>query len=134
MEWSIRRYVFAACLVCAPALAVAQNVDEFPQRSVRIVVPFPAGGTADILPRIISDKLSQNWGQSVVVDNRTGAGGNIGAAAVAEAQPDGYTLLSSPPGPLAVNHNLYKELSYDPTRFKPITVLAKAPNVVAIRK
>ncbi|HVL57195.1 MAG TPA: tripartite tricarboxylate transporter substrate-binding protein, partial [Burkholderiaceae bacterium] len=89
--------------------AAAQTAESFPSRTVRIIVPFPAGGTADVLPRIVGDKLSTMWGQPVIVENRPGAGGNIGADAVSRSDPDGHTLLSSPPGPLAINQNLYKK-------------------------
>lgn len=113
--------------------AHAQSQPVYPSKAVRIVVPFPAGGTADLLPRIVGDKLTEKWGQPVVVENRSGAGGNIGADLVARADPDGHTLLASPPGPLAINHNLYPKLTYDPTAFVPVTVLATVPNVMAIR-
>jgi tripartite-type tricarboxylate transporter receptor subunit TctC len=99
-----------------------------------VIVPFPAGGTADALPRIVAEKLRQRWNQSIVVENRAGAGGNIGASAVAAAEPDGYTLLASPPGPLAINGSLYKQLSYNPAAFEPIIILAEVPNVLALRK
>jgi len=80
---------------------------------VRIIVPFPAGGSNDTLCRIVADKLSGAWKQPVIVDNKAGAGGNIGAEIVYGAAGDGYTLLCSPPGPLSINHNLYKMLPYD---------------------
>ena len=118
----------AVCVI--PAFAPAQG---FPTKVVRVVVPFPAGGSADFLARVVSEKLAQKWGQPVLVDNRVGAGGNIGAEVVYRAEPDGYTLLSSPPGPLSINHNLYKNLSYDPARFVPITVLALVPNVISAK-
>lgn len=114
----------------APFAAHAQGA--WPQQSVRIVVPFPAGGSADVLPRIVADALGPIWNQSIIIENRTGAGGNIGAEHVAQAKPDGYTLMSAPPPPIAINHNLYPKLNYDPTKFKPITILASAPNVVAV--
>ena len=72
---------------------------NYPTHNIRIIVPFPAGGTADILPRIVAERLRQKWGQPVIIENRSGAGGNIGADAVASSAPDGYTLLASPPGP-----------------------------------
>jgi tripartite-type tricarboxylate transporter receptor subunit TctC len=123
--------LLAACLgfaLCAGAAA-----QTFPSKVVRIVVPFPAGGTADVLPRILSEKLSAKWGQPVIVENRVGAGGNIGAEAVARAEPDGHTLLASPPGPIAINHNLYPKLSFDPLKWVPVTVMATVPNVLATR-
>ena len=110
-----------------PALA-----GEYPDRPVKIVVPFPAGGTADAVPRIVADWLSRKWGQPVVIENRTGAAGNIGAEQVYHSTPDGYTLLSSPPPPLVINHNLYPRLGFDPTKFEPIIVMAQVPNALIV--
>ena len=95
-------------------------------------MPFPAGGTADLLPRIIAEKLSSQWGQPVIVDNRAGAAGNIGAEMVYIAEPDGYTLLSAPPPPLVINPSLYPKLAFDPTRFEPVSVMAAVPNVMLV--
>ena len=100
--------------------------------TLRLVVPFPAGGTADILPRILSDKLRAHYPGGVVIENLSGAGGNIGAEAVYRAKPDGATLLASPPGPIAINQSLYPKLAFDPTRWVPITVMATVPNVLAV--
>jgi tripartite-type tricarboxylate transporter receptor subunit TctC len=107
----------------------------FPDHTVRIIVPFPAGGTADVLPRIIGQYLSKRWGQPVVVENKSGAGGNIGAAYVASSAADGYTLLASPPGPLAINESLYKpeSLGFKPNDMEPVTVLGAVPNVLDVR-
>jgi len=116
------------------ALPGAANAQEWPQKTVRIVVPFPAGGSNDTLCRIVADKLSGAWKQPVIVDNKAGAGGNIGAEIVYGATGDGYTLLCSPPGPLSINHNLYKTLPYDWSKFVPVTVLALSPNVITARK
>jgi tripartite-type tricarboxylate transporter receptor subunit TctC len=128
------RLLFAALLAAAlPAIAPALAQD-WPQKTVRIVVPFPAGGSNDTLCRIVADKLSGNWKQPVIVDNKPGAGGNIGAEVAYSAAPDGYTLLCSPPGPLSINHNLYRTLTYDWAKFVPITVLALSPNVITARK
>jgi tripartite-type tricarboxylate transporter receptor subunit TctC len=126
------RTLLAALLLLAaadPALAQA----AYPNKQVRIVVPFPAGGSADILCRLVGEKLSAAWGQPVVIDNRAGAGGNVGAEIAYRADSDGYTLLCSPPGPLAINHNLYRTLPYDWTKFAPVTVLALVPNVITTR-
>jgi tripartite-type tricarboxylate transporter receptor subunit TctC len=112
--------------------AFAQNT--WPQKPVRVVVPFPGGGSADALCRIVGEKLSEAWKQPVIVDNRPGAGGNVGADIVAHAGSDGYTLLCSPPGPLSINQSLYKSLTYDAAKFAPITVLALVPNVITARK
>ena len=105
---------------------------EYPDRPVKIVVPFPAGGTADAIPRIVADWLSRKWSQPVVFENRTGAAGNIGAEQVYHSAPDGYTLLSSPPPPLVINHNLYPRLGYDPTKFEPVIVMAQVPNALMV--
>lgn len=111
----------------SPALA-----GDYPDRAVKIVVPFPAGGTADVLPRIVADWLSRKWSQPVVIENRTGAAGNIGSETVYRSAPDGYTLLSSPPPPLVINQNLYPKLGFDPTRFEPVIVMAQVPNALII--
>jgi tripartite-type tricarboxylate transporter receptor subunit TctC len=119
--------VVAAFMSLSPALA-----QDYPTRSVRIVVPFPPGGTADAMPRIIGDWLARKWGQAVVIENKAGAGGNVGAEAVANADPDGYTLLSSPPPPLVINQNLYPRLGFDPLAFVPISVMAIVPNALVV--
>lgn len=106
--------------------------DDYPNRAVRIVVPFPAGGTADAIPRLIGDWLSRKWGQPVVIENKAGAAGNIGAEAVANAEPDGYTLLSSPPPPLVVNQSLYPKLGFDPSAFVPISLMAVVPTALVV--
>jgi tripartite-type tricarboxylate transporter receptor subunit TctC len=95
-------------------------------------VPFPAGGSADLMPRVVAEKLAEKWGQPVIVDNRPGAAGNIGADAVYRAEPDGYTLMSSPPPPLVINRLLYPKLSYDASQFVPITVIGAIPNVLLV--
>jgi tripartite-type tricarboxylate transporter receptor subunit TctC len=97
-------------------------------------VPFSPGATVDAVPRIIGEKLSQKLGQPIIVENRVGAAGNIGADAVAKAEPDGYTLLSSPPPPLVINHMLYPKLAFDSSAFVPVTVLAEAANVLVVRR
>jgi tripartite-type tricarboxylate transporter receptor subunit TctC len=99
---------------------------------VRIIVPFPAGGSADLMPRAVAEKLAEKWGQPVIVENRPGAAGNIGADAVFRADPDGYTLLSSPPPPLVINRSLYPKLSYDAGQFAPVTVIGAIPNVLLV--
>ena len=116
-------FVVSALMSTAPGAA-----QDYPTRSVRIVVPFPPGGTADALPRIIGDWLARKWGQPVIIENKAGAGGNVGAEVVANAEPDGYTLLSSPPPPLVINQNLYPKLGFDPLAFVPISVMAIVPN------
>jgi len=124
----MRNLLLIGVLLCAPALA-----QDYPSKPVRIVVPFPPGGTADAVPRIVAEKLSAKWGQPVIVDNRPGASGNIGAEMVANAAPDGYTLLVTPPPPIAVNQYLYKKLAYDPERFVPVSIMATHVSVLAVR-
>ena len=119
-------------LLCA-APGRADDAANYPSQNIKIIVPFPAGGTADTLPRIVAERLRQKWGQAVIIENRSGAGGNIGADAVASSAPDGYTLLASPPGPIAINENLYKKLTFRPADLMPITVLGTAPNVLDVR-
>lgn len=115
--------------------AAADGPKGYPDHTVRIIVPFPAGGTADTLPRIVGQYLSKRWNQPVVIENKSGAGGNIGAAYVATSPADGYTLLASPPGPLAINQSLYKpaSLGFKPPDMVPITVLGAVPNVLDVR-
>src|SRR5579884_2642768 len=112
-------------LAAACGAAQAQN---YPTHTVRIIVPFPAGGTADAVPRLIADWLSRKWGQPVVIENHTGAAGNIGAELAYKATPDGYTLLSSPPPPLVNNQNLYPNLPFDPSKFEAISIMAEVPS------
>jgi tripartite-type tricarboxylate transporter receptor subunit TctC len=121
--------ILAALLAAGTAAASAQ---DYPSRPVRIIVPFPAGGTADIVPRVIGDFLSRKWGQPVVIENRTGAAGNIGAEVAFKAEPDGYTLLSAPPPPLVINQNLYPKLNFDPMQFMPIVVMVRVPNSLVV--
>ena len=105
----------------------------YPDRPVRIVVPFPAGGSNDVIARILGQKLSEASGYQIVIDNRGGAGGNVGADAVAKAPPDGYTLLLTAPGPLTVNQSLYKSLPFDPMRdFAPVALIASVPIVLMV--
>ena len=131
------RPILAACaagLLAALAASVAGAQGTFPTHTVRFIVPFPGGGINDVLARIVGDKLQTRWGQPIVIENKTGAGGNIGAELAYQSEGDGYTLLLSPPGPLAVNQSLYKQLSYKPQDFVPITVVGSVPNVVIVRK
>jgi tripartite-type tricarboxylate transporter receptor subunit TctC len=103
-----------------------------PTKPLKLIVPFPAGGTADVLPRLLAEKMRAQFPAGVLVENKAGAGGNIGADFVFKSDPDGSTLLASPPGPVAINHHLYKKLNFDPTRWQPITVMATVPNVLAV--
>jgi tripartite-type tricarboxylate transporter receptor subunit TctC len=128
----IKTVVRALLAAVLAAVSVIGNAQEWPTKTVRIIVPFPAGGTADLAPRIVAQKLAEKWNQPVIVDNRPGAAGNIGADLVFRSEPDGYTLLSAPPPPLVINRLLYPKLSYDSTQFVPITVIAANPNVLLV--
>jgi tripartite-type tricarboxylate transporter receptor subunit TctC len=119
----------AALAVVLAALSGAAAQD-FPNRTVKIIVPFPAGGTADAMPRIVGEFLARKWGQPVIIENKSGAGGNVGAEAAYHSDPDGYTLFASPPPPLVINQNLYAKLPFDPTQFMPLAVMGKVPNAL----
>ena len=123
-------------LICAVMLAVGASgvwSQSYPVKSVRIIVPFAPAGSTDITARIIAQKLSDAWRQQVIVDNRAGAGGNIGAELVAKAAPDGYTLLLATTGVMAINHRLYKTLPYDAMRdFAPVTQIGGLPLILIV--
>jgi tripartite-type tricarboxylate transporter receptor subunit TctC len=108
---------------------------DYPTRTVKIVVPNPAGSGTDILARLLADQLSRKWSASVIVENASGvASGNVAAAEVARSQPDGYTLMLCPPGPISTNGLLYKKLNYDPQKWVVISHLATVPYVLTVRK
>lgn len=134
MQTTITRRAVLALTAAAAAAAPGLPALAQPARTLKLIVPFPAGGTADILPRLLADKVRAAYPAGVIVDNRSGAGGNIGAELVARSDPDGTTFLVSPPGPIAINHHLYKSLSFDPTKWVPITIVATVPNVLNVRK
>ncbi|WP_295526752.1 tripartite tricarboxylate transporter substrate binding protein [uncultured Pseudacidovorax sp.] len=128
-----RRLVAVASLAAAllGAGSIAQAQDTWPTKTVRIVVPFAPGGTTDILARAVAPELSKAFGQQFIVDNRAGAGGNVGAEIVARSAPDGYTLLMGTVGTHGINRALYPKLPYDPIKdFVPITLVASVPNVM----
>jgi tripartite-type tricarboxylate transporter receptor subunit TctC len=127
-----RGLLAVAVLVAGLAAAPSAGAQDYPARAVKIIVPFPAGGSADVVPRIVAEWLSRKWGHPVVIENRPGAAGNIGAELVYKAEPDGYTLMSAPPPPLVVNQNLYPRLNFDPTQFEKIAVLARIPNALVV--
>ena len=122
--------VLCAALLAAPAAFAQQN---YPQRPIRYVVPFPAGGIADVFARIIGGRLTEAWGQPVVVENRAGAGGNIGAELVAKSAPDGYTILMGSIGTQALNASLYRNMPYDSAKdFTPIALVIEAESLLAL--
>ena len=115
------------------AHAHAQPADAFPTRQVRIVVPFPAGGATDITARAVADKLASKWGQPVVIDNKPGAGGNLGSDLVAKAAPDGHTLVLGVTGSHSINTTLYKKMPYHPLNdFEPLTQATIYPNAIVV--
>ncbi|HUL92017.1 MAG TPA: tripartite tricarboxylate transporter substrate binding protein [Burkholderiales bacterium] len=124
---SLRRIFFALLL------ATAAQAQTYPSRPLKLIVPFPPGGSTDILARALAQKLSEGLAQAVVVDNRPGAGGSIGAEAAAKAAPDGYTLLMGQLGPLAVSPAIYRSLPYDPVKsFAPVSLMAIVPSVLVV--
>lgn len=129
----MKKIVFARLLLATVlALALSVHAQDYPGNPIKIVVPSAPGATTDALARIIADQFQRKWGQPVIVDNRAGAAGNIGAEYAIRANPDGYTLLFSYPAPLVVNKNLYANLSHDPDAFVPVSLVGTAPLVLAV--
>lgn len=137
----LRRKMMVAALCAAglgvslPLSASATVATDFPQRAVRLVSPFAAGGATDVLARVLAQQLGELWGQSVVVENKGGAGGVIGTQSVARAAPDGHTLLLASVGPFEVLPSLLREVAYDPVKdFAPIAMLVDVENVLVVNK
>ena len=127
----MKKFLIALSMALASCVGVA--AETWPAKPVRIIVPFPPGSSPDLIARMLTDKLAQALGQPVIVENKPGAGGNLGTGLVAKAEPDGYTLGLSIPGPLAVNTVLYKKMEYDPFKeLAPITLVALSPNVLVV--
>src|SRR5947209_8924353 len=128
-----RRMLGAALGLLVLASSAAAAADDYPNRPITLVVPFPPGGSTTIVARIIGDKLAEALGQQIVVDNRGGAGGTIGTRAVAKSSPDGYTLLLGYTGTLAIGPTLYPGAGYDPRKdFAPIGMIGHAPNSLVV--
>jgi tripartite-type tricarboxylate transporter receptor subunit TctC len=128
----LRTALLLAAFACArlpPALAQ----DTYPSRPVRMIVPLSAGGSADVIPRIVADKLAAKFGQPFVVENRPGATGGVGAEMVAKAEPDGYTLLATTPPVLVINESLHARINYDPRAFVPVSIVSALSNALAVR-
>ena len=124
------RIVAALSLTLAAGAALAQ---AYPNKTIRIVVPFAPGGTSDILARALAPKLTEAWGQPVVVENKTGANGNVGAEFVVRSAPDGYTMLLSDVGAIAINPSVYPNMPFDPVKdFAPIVMVSYSPHVLAV--
>ena len=128
--------VALALAVASPAqhaLAQADPAAAYPNRAVKVIVSAPPGGGLDIAARVVADRLAKLWGQPFVVENRPGAGGNLGTEAVAAAEPDGYTLLAAQPAPLTTNVVMYKKLNFDPAAFEPLAIMTSIPNTLVVR-
>ena len=130
----LTRAAAGALLVVAGALCAGVSYSQqYPAKPIRIVVPFPPGGFSDLFARIVGTEMSKSWGQQVIVDNRPGAGGNIGADIVAKAPPDGYTLVNGTIGTHAINATLFSKLPYDPIRdFVPVAFVVEAEGLLAV--
>ncbi|MGY6270269.1 Bug family tripartite tricarboxylate transporter substrate binding protein [Achromobacter denitrificans] len=125
--------ILLAALAAAAVLPAAPALAAYPEREVRIVVPFPAGGTTDIAARVVAAELGKAWNKPVVVDNKAGAGGNVGTAEAARAAPDGYTLLMGTVSTHAINQSVYAKLPYDPVKdFVPVTLVIPVPNILEL--
>jgi tripartite-type tricarboxylate transporter receptor subunit TctC len=132
MKYRLPLLLFAACVTASGAAHAAEN---WPSQPVRFIVPFPPGGPTDLMARLISEPLSKKLGTSVVVENRAGASGNIGSAAVAQAKPDGYTILLAASGNMSVNQTLFKNLQYDPIKdFASIIQISRFPLVLEVKR
>jgi tripartite-type tricarboxylate transporter receptor subunit TctC len=124
------RLLFTALLLFS---ALAANAQTYPSRPITIIIGFTAGGTTDIIARLIGERLTKAWGQSIIIENKPGAGGNIGAEFVAKARPDGYTLLMGSVGPLAINASLYSKIGFDNLKdLAPVTLVADVPNMLVV--
>jgi tripartite-type tricarboxylate transporter receptor subunit TctC len=122
----------AALAGAHPERTAAQSVAPYPSKPIKLVVPFPPGGGTDASARLIASKMQEKLGQTILIDNRAGANGNIGMEAVYRADPDGYTLLFGSPGPLSISKLLYTKLSFDPDAFVPVSVIAAGPGVLVV--
>jgi tripartite-type tricarboxylate transporter receptor subunit TctC len=134
MHCNRRRLVIAlATAALMPKFTIAQTAERFPSKAIQIIVPFPPGGYADVLSRVLAAELAPRYGHAITIDNRPGAGGNIGAELVARAAPDGYTLLMGSIASNAVNTHLYKKLTFDPqSSFTPVAFIADAETVLVV--
>jgi tripartite-type tricarboxylate transporter receptor subunit TctC len=128
-----KRVALAVALLLGPMTCLQTQAQSYPAKPIRLIVPFPPGGSTDILGRTLGQKLTEAWGQPVIIDNRGGAGGIIGADMAAKSTADGYTLLMGHIGTLAVSVSLYSKLPYDPAKdFAPVSLVAIVPNVLVV--
>jgi tripartite-type tricarboxylate transporter receptor subunit TctC len=124
-------HLFALAVMVLAGAGVA-SAQTYPSKPIRIVVPLPPGSNGDLMPRILGQHLSTKLGQPVVIENRSGAAQNLGAEYVSRAEPDGYTLLATPQGPLVISPSFYPNLPFDPSQFMPITIMAKLPYILVV--
>ncbi len=133
----VRARIYLTIAVClltmSHAAAQERAVSAYPAQPVKVIVTVSAGGGVDTVTRIVAEKLQQRWGQPVVVDNRAGGGGDIAGEAVFHSDPDGYTLLASPPNTITISNLLHKSINFDPAAFVPIAVMSEMPNVLLVR-
>ncbi len=129
-----RRQVIAGGAAIAAGIAIPSGAfaQAYPARQLKFIVPYPAGGTTDILPRIMQDWLAKRWGQTIVIENKPGAAGNIGVEAAYNAEPDGYTVLVCAPSPFTVNQSLYPKLNFVPSEFVPVSIIATIPTALIV--
>jgi tripartite-type tricarboxylate transporter receptor subunit TctC len=133
MRLKIKATAALAVFAIGAVLAGPASAQSYPNKPIKLIAPFAPGGVADVLARLVGDKLSKSMGATVVVENRPGAGGNIGADFVAKSAPDGYTLLMTSAGILTINGSIYSKLSFDPVNgFVPVTLVADMPSVVVV--
>ncbi|MFL6797513.1 MAG: Bug family tripartite tricarboxylate transporter substrate binding protein [Xanthobacteraceae bacterium] len=133
MNTSRRHFVYWAALVASLGAPTVGSAQSYPTRPIQVIVPFAGGSASDVVMRIVLERMGKSMGQPFVVDNRPGAGGNIGTYAATKAVPDGYTLVMGSTGPLASNKTLYRELGYDPERdLEPISLFAHFPNLIVV--
>jgi tripartite-type tricarboxylate transporter receptor subunit TctC len=124
----------ALALLCAAFLSITAAAQSWPQKPVKVIVPFPPGGATDIAARLVGEQLARIWGQSVIIENRGGAGGGVGAAEAARAAPDGYTLFFPSGSVMTANQYVYASLNYDPERdFTPVTMVVSGPQVLVVQ-
>jgi tripartite-type tricarboxylate transporter receptor subunit TctC len=129
----MQTFLRSAAAALAIAVAVNASAQTYPSKPIKLIVPFPPGGTTDILARAVGAELNKVWGQPVVIENRPGAGGNIGSDAVAKSPPDGYTLVMGTVGTHGINPGLYPKMPYDAVKdFAPVTLVASVPNLLVV--
>ena len=130
MKHTVVSLVLTSVALSVPVTTTAQT---YPTKPIRLIAPFPPGGTSDTIARILGQKLTEAWKQQAIVENRAGVAGSLGSAVAAKSPPDGYTLLVGNVGPVAINHNVYKNVGYDPLKdFTPITLSVTAPQIVVV--